>query len=110
MATSSLSQLNARQQSAVLILARLAAQREVRRRRQKAGIEGPLPFSTLSRLANEWLGQHPALLAEAAADPIVQNLQVSIKRRSPEIKDFRFAKVMNEMEHANDSRLRKGQH
>jgi phage FluMu protein gp41 len=39
----------------------------VRRRIQKEGrIKGPLSLSTLSRLANEWLHDHPQLLAEAA--------------------------------------------
>jgi hypothetical protein len=53
-----------------VILARQAAMREVKRRRQTQGIKGLLPFSTLSRLANEWLAAHPELIAEAAASPI----------------------------------------
>jgi hypothetical protein len=62
-----------RQQAAV-ILARRAAMREVKRRRQKQGLRGTLPHATLARLGQEWLQAHPELLAEAAASPIVQNL------------------------------------
>jgi phage FluMu protein gp41 len=62
-------------QSAIVILAQQSAMRAVRRRIQKEGrIKGPLPLSTLSRLANEWLHDHPQLLAEAAASPIVAEL------------------------------------
>jgi phage FluMu protein gp41 len=75
MAALSLSELNALRQSAVVILAQQSAMRAVRRRIQKEGrIKGPLPLSTLSRLANEWLHDHPQLLAEAAASPIVAEL------------------------------------
>jgi hypothetical protein len=70
-------------QHAAVILARQSAMREVKRRRQKQGLRGPLPFSRLSRLANEWLEDHPQLLAEAAASPIVQELGVSIRKRRP---------------------------
>jgi hypothetical protein len=42
MATRSLSELTPQQQQAAVILARLAAQKEVKRRRQKAGIKGPI--------------------------------------------------------------------
>jgi hypothetical protein len=71
-------------QHAAVILARQQAMREVKRRRQKQGIKGPLPFSTLSRLANGWLDAHPELIAQAAADPIVLQIsQVSIKKRRP---------------------------
>ena len=63
-------------QHAAVILARQHAMREVKRRRQKQGIKGPLPFSTLSRLAIEWLDAHPELLADAAASPIVQELRI----------------------------------
>jgi hypothetical protein len=67
---------------AAVILARQSAMRAVRRRIQKEGkIKEPLPLSTLSRLANEWLDAHPELLAEAAADPIVQNLGIVKRRR-----------------------------
>jgi hypothetical protein len=58
-------------QHAAVILARQAALRAVRRRIQKEGrIKGPLPFSALSRLANEWLCDNPQLLAEAAQSDI----------------------------------------
>ncbi len=72
-ATPNLSQLNPRQQSAGIVLARQAALREVRRMR-KQGLRQPLAFSTLARLANEFLERHPEMVAEAALDPIVQNL------------------------------------
>jgi hypothetical protein len=54
-------------QHAAVILGRQAAMREVKRRRQKAGIKGTLPHSTLARLGIEWLHDHPELLAEARA-------------------------------------------
>jgi hypothetical protein len=73
-------------QHAAVILARQAAMREVKRRRQKAGIKGMLPHSTLARLGIEWLADHPGLLAEAAASPIVQILEHSIRRRRPDPK------------------------
>jgi hypothetical protein len=69
-------------QSAIVILARQSAMREVKRRRQKAGIKATLPHSTLARLSIEWLADHPELLAEAAASPIVQNLGIVRKRRT----------------------------
>jgi hypothetical protein len=56
-------------QHAAVILARQAAMREVKRRRQKQGIKETLPFSTLARLGNEWLAAHPELYAQAAASP-----------------------------------------
>ena len=73
-------------QSAIVILARQAAMREVKRRRQKAGIKGTLPHSTLARLSIEWLADHPHLLAEAAASPLVQNLGIPCRRRRPDPK------------------------
>jgi hypothetical protein len=87
MATAILSELTPDQQQAAVILARLAAQREVKRLRQKKGIRGPLPYSTLSRLANEWLDANPQLIAEAAASPIVQELGIVRKRRAVGRKD-----------------------
>jgi hypothetical protein len=42
-------------QHAAVILARQAAMREVKRRRQKRGLRETLPYSVLSRLAIEWL-------------------------------------------------------
>jgi hypothetical protein len=82
MATPSLPELSPEQQQAAVVLARLAAQKAVKRIRQKKGIKGPLPFSVLSRLANEWLDQHPELYAEALASPIVQELQQTHRRRT----------------------------
>jgi hypothetical protein len=70
-------------QSAAVILARQAAMQEVKRRRQKQGIKGTLPFSTLARLGNEWLAAHPQPIAESAASPIVQNLSNSFRKRRP---------------------------
>jgi hypothetical protein len=67
-------------QSAIVILARRAAMREVKRRRQKAGLRETLPHSTLARLAIEHLQAHPHLLAEAAADPLVQILELTHRR------------------------------
>jgi hypothetical protein len=86
MATQSLSQLSPEQQQAAVILARQAAMREVKRRRQKQGLRHTLPYSVLSRLANEWLADHPELYAEALASPIVQELGNSIRRRRPDPK------------------------
>jgi hypothetical protein len=74
-------------QHAAVILARQHAMREVKRRRQKQGIKGPLPFSTLSRLAIEWLDAHPELLADAAASPIGQEVRILRKRRTVGRKD-----------------------
>jgi hypothetical protein len=71
---------------AAVILARQAAMREVKRRRQKQGIKGSLPFSTLARLGNEWLAAHPELYAEALASPIVQELQLPHRKRRPDRK------------------------
>jgi len=72
-------------QHAAVILAQQSALKAVRQRIKKEGrIKEPLPFSTLSRLANEWLRQHPELIAEAAADPIVLQIsQVSNRKRKP---------------------------
>jgi hypothetical protein len=86
MATPSLSELAPEQRQTAVVLARLAAQREVKRIRQKMGIKGPIAFATLSRLANEWLDQHRALLLEAAASPIVQQLGIPCRRRRPDPK------------------------
>jgi hypothetical protein len=73
-------------QSAIVILARQAAMREVKRRRQKQGLRETWPHSTLARLGNEWLHDHPELLAEAAASPIVQNLRLAHRRRTADPK------------------------
>jgi hypothetical protein len=85
-ATASLSELTPEQQQAAVVLARLAAQKEIKRRRQKAGLRETLPYSTLTRLAHEWLADHPELYIEAAASPIVQELQHSHRRRRPDRK------------------------
>ena len=70
-------------QHAAVILAQQSALKAVRERIKKEGrIKGPLPFSTLSRLANEWLHCHPELIAEALTSPIVQNLRVTNRRRA----------------------------
>jgi hypothetical protein len=70
-------------QHAAVILARQQAIKAVRRQRQKQGLRETLPMSVLSRLAREWLDDHPALLAEAAASPILQNLQLAHRKRRP---------------------------
>ena len=70
MATPSLSELTPQQQHAAVTLARLAAQKEIKRCRQKQGLRETLPHSTLARLSIEWLADHPELLAEAAASPV----------------------------------------
>jgi hypothetical protein len=67
---------------AAVILARQAAMWEVKRRRQKLGLRETLPYSTLAKLAHEWLDDHPELIAEAALSPIVQNLQLTHRRRT----------------------------
>jgi hypothetical protein len=56
-------------QHAAVILARQAAMREVKRRRQKQGLRETLPHSTLARLGQVWLAAHPELYAEALASP-----------------------------------------
>jgi hypothetical protein len=68
-----------------VILARQAAMREVKRRRQKQGLRETLPMAVLSRLAREWLLAHRELYAEAAASPIVQNLRIKQSRRRPDL-------------------------
>jgi hypothetical protein len=73
-------------QHAAVILARQSALREVKRRRQKQGLRETLAYSVLSRMANEWLADHPELYAEALASPIVQELCNSHRRRRPDPK------------------------
>ena len=80
-------------QSAIVILARQAAQRAVKRRIRS---QGRVKLSTLSlahitRLANEYVLTHPELLIDAASDPIVQNLKVAHRKRRAEIKHIRCA-------------------
>jgi hypothetical protein len=74
MAALSLSELNARRQTAVVILAQQSAMRAVRRQIQREGRIKlwSLSHATLTRLGNEWLRQHPELIAEAAASPILE--------------------------------------
>ena len=82
MATPSLRSPLVERQHAAVILARQSALKAVRERIKKEGrIKGPLPFSTLSRLANEWLRHHPELYAEALASEIAQKLGVTHRRR-----------------------------
>jgi hypothetical protein len=73
-------------QTAAVILARQAAMRRIKLRRQKQGLRQTLPYSVLSRMAMEWLDHHPELYAEALASPIVQELGNSIRRRRPDPK------------------------
>ena len=81
-------------QHAAVILAQQSALKAVRQRIKKEGrIKEPLPFSTLSRLANEWLRQHPELIAEAAADPIVLQIsQVVHRKRRPAAQELPLCK------------------
>ena len=76
-------------QHAAVILARQAAHRIiVRKIRAEGRIKlGTLSHATLSRLAIELVEQCPGLVAEAAADPIVQNLGIVRKRRTVGRKD-----------------------
>jgi hypothetical protein len=78
-------------QHAAVILARQAATREVKRRRQKQGQRETLPYSTLSRLAIEHLQTNPQLIDEAAADPPVQILGVPHRNGGREIMHFHCA-------------------
>jgi hypothetical protein len=54
-------------QHAAVTLARQSAMRAVKRQIQKEGRikPGSLPLSTLTRLGNEWLREHPELYEEA---------------------------------------------
>jgi hypothetical protein len=85
MATSSLRSLLAERQAAAVVLAQQAAMRIVKRQIKAQGRVklSTLSAATLTRLGNDYLREHPELIAEAAADPIVQNSQVSFKRRRP---------------------------
>jgi hypothetical protein len=71
-------------QHAAVILARQAAMRKVKRRRQKQGFRETLPMAVLSRLAIEHLQANPELYAEAAVSPIVQNLSNSFQKKEVE--------------------------
>jgi hypothetical protein len=85
MATSSLLSPHAERQAAAIVLAQQAAMRIVKRQIKAQGrVKLSTVFhATLTRLGNDYLRSHPELLAEAAADPIVQNLGNSFKRRKP---------------------------
>jgi hypothetical protein len=63
-------------QHAAVSLAQQAAQRAVKRQiRSQGKIKlSAISAATLTRLGNDYLRSHPELLADAAADPIVQNL------------------------------------
>jgi hypothetical protein len=77
MATPSLRSLLAeRQAAAAIILAQQSAMRIVKRQIKAQGRVklSTLSAATLTRIANDYLREHQELIAEAAADPIVQNL------------------------------------
>jgi hypothetical protein len=63
-------------QSAIVILAQQAAMRIVKRQIKAQGRVklSALSHATLTRLGNNYLREHPELIAEAAASPILQNL------------------------------------
>src|ERR1700722_17963621 len=72
-------------QSAIVILAQQAALRIVKRQIKAQGRVklSTLSAATLTRIANDYLREHPALLADAAASPIVQNLTLAHRERRP---------------------------
>jgi hypothetical protein len=77
MATPTLRSLLAeRQAAAAIILAQQSAMRIVKRQIKAQGRVklSTLSAATLTRIANDYLREHPELITEAAADPIVQNL------------------------------------
>jgi hypothetical protein len=79
-------------QHAAVILARQQAMREVKRQRQKQGLRETLPYSALAKLSHEWLDDHPELIAEAAASPIVRELGISRRKREPKNQAFPLCK------------------
>jgi hypothetical protein len=86
MATSSLSELNARRQFATITLTQLAARNAVKRQIQREGRIKPwwlVSPAQIAQLADDYLAAHPELYVQAAASPIVQNLQLPHKRRRP---------------------------
>ena len=91
-------------QSAIVILAQQAALRIVKRRIQAQGRVklSTLSAATLTRIANDYLREHPELLCRTQE---IRSNVGGLRR-----KDFRCANLMNEMEGHDDSRLRKGQH
>jgi hypothetical protein len=74
------------QQSAIHVLAKQSARKAVKRRIQAEGRIKPwwiVTSAEISKLAGGYLRQHPELFAQAAASPIVQNLQVTNRQRRP---------------------------
>jgi hypothetical protein len=82
MANSAYHQPNA-EAIAIVVLARQAALREIKQQRKRQGMREVLPMSVLSRMAMEWVEQHPELIAEAAPSPIVQELGLAHRKRRP---------------------------
>ena len=76
MATSSLLSPHAERQAAAIVLAQQAAMRIVKRQIKAQGRVklSTLSAATLTRIANDYLREHPELIAEAAASPILQEL------------------------------------
>jgi hypothetical protein len=85
-ATPSLSELTPQQQQAVVVLARMAAVRQIKAQRKRQGLREVLPMSVYSRMAIDLVEANPAFLLEAAASPIVQNLRITSRRRRPDRK------------------------
>jgi hypothetical protein len=84
MATSSLSELNARRHFATVTLAQLAARNAVKRQIQREGRVKPWWLVTpaqIARQADDYLAAHPELYVQAAASPIVQNLRITNRKR-----------------------------
>jgi hypothetical protein len=83
MATPSLAQLNPRQQSAAVILARQAARNAVKRQIQRRGRVklSMVPYGEITRLADACLREHHELYAQSALSPIVQNLKDKHRKR-----------------------------
>jgi hypothetical protein len=57
-----------------MVLAKRAAMRQIKQQRKRLGQREPLPMSVLSRMAIAHLEQHPQLLIDAAANPIVREV------------------------------------
>jgi hypothetical protein len=93
-ATLSLSELNPRQQSATVILARQAARNAVKRQIKRQGRVklSMVPYGEITRLAEAYLREHRELYAQAAASPIVQDLGISIRKRRPRNQELPMCK------------------
>ena len=91
MALTSLSQLNPRQQSATVTLAHFAAAKAVRWKLQAQGRVKVwlVPQAEVKRLAKDYLASHPELYAQAALDPIVQNLAERVRHTDRKIPSYR---------------------